>query len=473
MKNKIVFIVGVLFAANAGYSGSQYSADQNNNGGYIFNGESTEIWSGSWEDLKAVVEDAKEKYGYENFTHLGRNATMLVPANWAQMQLFINRGNPEGWSKYFWDGFHVPEAKKDDDWIEAGIRSFNDRIVKYTNPSGGEVIYDKKTCKIILDKKLGTKNLGYEYTLLSNVIKEEASIVCALNPGCTVAKIVEKLTDEWNKFRSHKVKDVTKHSENDQYKYAGILFEVDLDDPTKHYIIDGQTGKRMTKNQVKVFPTTMSDMWKNSGPFCVKEDAEIIIPSRSNVFNSDLKSITRVQGEDEVSGIKSLTNNIAKTDVDEAKAMGDKCDVIKAIEQLISCMKERNAAVDSVSRRLPKRSMSDIRGILSCGDAISAESARYAERVEKCIETLNVSFLKMEKEFSNDSTVQINAIREKRYNSIKPHIIELFEILRDSPDKIRHRVENVIPIQLARCLVNCDNRIRKKYYLLPSFGFEL
>ena len=318
MKNKIVFILGILFAANAGYSGSQYSAGQNNNGGYIFNGESTEIWSGSWEDLKAVVEDAKEKYGYENFTHLGRNATMLVPANWAQMQLFINRGNPEGWSKYFWDGFHVPEAKKDDDWIDAGIRSFNDRIVKYTNPSGGEVIYDKKTCKIILDEKLGTKNLGYEYTLLSNVIKEEASIVCALNPGCTVAKIVEKLTDEWNKFRSHKVKDVTKHSENDQYKYAGILFEVDVDNPTKYYIVDGQTGKRMTKNQVKVFPTTMSDMWKNSGPFCVKEDAKIIIPSRSNVFNSDLKSITRVQGEDEVSEKKSLTNNIAKTDGNDA-----------------------------------------------------------------------------------------------------------------------------------------------------------
>ena len=203
------------------------------------------------------------------------------------------------------------------------------------------------------------------------------------------------------------------------------------------------------------------------------DDKAFSYKATSEVFNSDLKSITRVEGKEEVSGIKSLTNNIAKTDVDEAKAMGDKCDVIKAIEQLISCMKERNAAVASVSRRLPKRSMSDIRGILSGGDAISAESARYAERVEKCIETLNVSFLKMEKEFSNDSTVQINAIREKRYNSIKPHIIELFEILRDSPDKIRHRVENVIPIQLARYLVNCDNRIRKKYYLLPSFGFEL
>lgn len=318
MKNKIVLILGVLFAVNPGYSGSQYSASQRNNGGYIFNGESTEIWSGSWEDLKAVVEDAKEKYGYENFTHLGRNATMLVPANWAQMQLFINRGNPDGWSKYFWDGFHVPEAKKEDGLIGAGIRSFNDRIVKYTNPSGGEVIYDKKTCKIILDEKLGTKNLGYEYTLLSDVIKEEASIVCALNPGCTVAKIVEKLTDEWNKFRSHEVKDVTKHSKNDQYKYAGILFEIDVDNPTKYYIVDGQTGKRMTKNQVKVFPTTMSDMWKNSGPFCVKEDAEIIIPSRSNVFNSDLKSITRVEGKEEVSGKKSLTNNIAKTDADYA-----------------------------------------------------------------------------------------------------------------------------------------------------------
>lgn len=172
------------------------------------------------------------------------------------------------------------------------------------------------------------------------------------------------------------------------------------------------------------------------------------------------------QKNDEDPVNNSNKDNVAKTDADEARAMGDKCDVIKAIEQLISCMKERNAAVDSVSRR------SDIRGILSEGEAISAESARYAERVEKCVETLNVSFLEMEKEFSNDSTVQINAIREKRYNSIKPHIIKLFEILRDSPDKIRHRVEKVIPIHLARYLVNCDNRIRKKYYLLPSFGFE-
>ena len=90
---------------------------------------------------------------------------------------------------------------------------------------------------------------------------------------------------------------------------------------------------------------------------------------------------------------------------------------------------------------------------------------KYEKRIKECILSLNVSFLEMEKEFEDDSVGKLGETRRNTYNSIKPHIIELFEILRDSPDKIRHRVENVIPIQLARYLVNCDNRIRKKYYL--------
>ena len=507
MKNKIVFIIGVLFAVNVVYSEYQYCPFSKKDGGYVHNGQlmpkctendSPEIWSGSWEDLQVVAKRVEEEFSFETTKHKGRDIASLKPASKQEMEKHISNGNYQEWSAYIFDSYHEPSDTVDDVLMEVlgsyymskdvstgtkeekrvsammkftneinkALKFLKNKVVKYTNPDGGEVVYDKETGKIILNSRLGTKNFGKSYEWIGVKIQEylKTQDWFKYTPQGMSLKVEAAIIREIGKYipGDHFPLDVVPHEKDNQYKYAGILFESDSDG--RFYIVDGQTGKRMTKKQVEDFPTTFSDMWKDKGLVCVEFDAIDIVPLKENRQS--------VQNAFSEVGVGDVKGDIAKTDVDEAKAMGDKCDVIKAIEQLISCMKEMNAAVDSVSRRLPKRSMSDIRGILSGGDAISAESARYAERVEKCIETLNVSFLKMEKEFSNDSTVQINAIREKRYNSIKPHIIELFEILRDSPDKIRHRVENVIPIQLARYLVNCDNRIRKKYYLLPSFGLN-
>lgn len=442
MKNKIIIVLCVFLIVDVAYSGGQYCPTQNKKNGYIHNGplmpkctenDSSEIWSGSKADLDQIAKNADRMYGFENTKQLGRNATMLVPATRNEMEWQIAHGEPWRDMSKIASIYHQKSRINPCEWGNT----------KYVNEKNdAEAVYNDLTGKIVMDEKMGTKNFGKPG--LFSFVKHY--------------KLDMKPNDEKSPSNDRLSRD------GDQYKYVGILYEHDPLNPDVYYIVDGQTGRRMTKREVFEFPTTISNMWKDMGLVCVKNDAVDIVPPKEN-----RQSAQNASSEDDNGGVKGV---VVKTDVDEAKAMGDKCDVIKAIEQLISCMKERNAAVESVSRSRPKRAMNDIKGMISDGKAISAESAKYAERVEKCIETLNVSFLKMEKEFSNDSTVQINAIREKRYNSIKPHIIELFEILRDSPDKIRHRVENVIPIQLARYLVNCDNRIRKKYYLLPSFGFE-
>ena len=200
----------------------------------------------------------------------------------------------------------------------------------------------------------------------------------------------------------------------------------------------------------------------------VPADFELLKKKVMSLRASEKNKSVTFQNASSEDGVVGGKDNVVKTDADDSKTMGDKCDVIKAIEQLISCMKERNAAVESVSKSRAKRAISDIRGILSDSNAISAESAKYEKRVEECIEGLKGSFLEMEKELRNGSVNN----REKKYSAIKSHIIKLFEILRDGPDKIRHSIENVIPIQLAMFLVNGDSNIREKYYLLPTFGWD-
>lgn len=203
------------------------------------------------------------------------------------------------------------------------------------------------------------------------------------------------------------------------------------------------------------------------------------------------------QKNDEDAVNNSNKDNVAKTDIDEAKDSNDKGkapesvtveakddgvdlpildiriqEVIKAITILSSCMKEHNAAIDLVLRSQPKRAMNDVKGIIADGHAVSAERKKYEKRIKECILSLNVSILEMEKEFEDDSVGKLGETRRNTYSTVKPHIIKLFEILRDSPDVIRHIVEQVIPIQFARFLVNNDNKIRNKYLLKSTFGVD-
>ena len=160
---------------------------------------------------------------------------MLVPATLSEMEWEINSaGNPARWNKTILDGYHHPDANADCNMFWAAYWSFFDTIEKYVNPSGGEAVYDKKTHKIVTDFHLGTKNYG------------------------------------GNLLESHPILDIFPHGGDADYKYVGILYVHNTSG--MYHIVDGQSGKYMSRRQVAEFPTTMSDMWKNSGPVCVASD---------------------------------------------------------------------------------------------------------------------------------------------------------------------------------------------------------
>ena len=219
-------------------------------------------WSGTKKDLEAIVEKAEKMYGFENSKHLGRNATMLVPATKQEMEWAINHG--EEWERYGWDGEHQ------------GKEGHN---TKYINRrTGSEAVYNDATGMIVTNEKLGTRNLG--------------------EPGETFKPSTWIAITPWG---GHNKLDMRPHGEKvdpsdklsrdgDQYKYVGILYKRDPDNPDKFYVIDGQTGLPMTPQQAAEMPTTLSDMWKDMGLVCVKNDAEDVVAPVQNQ-NSPVASV--------------------------------------------------------------------------------------------------------------------------------------------------------------------------------------
>lgn len=227
-------------------------------------------WFGTKKDIEAVIARAKELFGFENTKHLGRNATMLVPATLWEMKNEINKyGNPSEWKRERMDGAHAPNAKREDNPLEMWKKSNRGDIEKYTNKDGGEVVYDARTGKIVTDEKMGTYNFEAAY-----------------NDG-----LLEGIRHYFLDMRTHAKVG------GDQYKYVGILYERDPCNPDKYYIIDGQTGLPMLPQRVSGMPTTISDMWKGKGFMCVVDDAKDIAQPKEDAQQD--KSLTEVTQSDQ------------------------------------------------------------------------------------------------------------------------------------------------------------------------------
>lgn len=227
------------------------------------------VWSGSRSDLEAIVDEAKANYGhFEDSTHLGRNATMLVPATRGEMEREIALGNSKGWDNSFWDGAHAASANSDDSGAIWALKAIGSGVVKYVNSKGDEVVYNKETGQIVSNEKLGTHNYDTDNSFASATWGGHQQKDMA--PNKTKA-------DPNNSFER----------DGDQYKYVGILYERDPNDPNKFYLVDGQTGKRMTNRQAKEFPTTLSDMWKDKGLICVANDSETFEQTPTSTVNTE------------------------------------------------------------------------------------------------------------------------------------------------------------------------------------------
>ncbi len=258
----IVFmiIVVILFAEKHNiFAGGPFCAPA---GQELFNadGNPRNAWSGTQADLAGLIEKAKAQYGnFEDSKHKGRNATMLIPATLAEMQRAIACGNHVGWQEEPLDWFHqennvlgIPKGtvRNAVNYVfDTQKPSGADENVKFTSRDGREVVYSRMTGRVVTSELLGTKNFVPQYKLFQS---------------------------------DHKRLDVDPHKRDKQYKYVGILYETDPDNPGKYYIVDGQTGWRMTKRQAEDFPTTLTDMWKDMGLVCVPEDsADSDMPSAS------------------------------------------------------------------------------------------------------------------------------------------------------------------------------------------------
>ena len=178
------------------------------------------VWSGSWADLK----DVSGMVEIDTALHSERNATMLLPANLWEMVREIGNGNPCQWKIENLDWDHQPNSL-----VHRIVNGELKHNVKFTAPDGREAVYEISTGTAMRNELMGTRNFEPDYG------------------------------EHWMK---HFLKDMIPHYFDDQYKYVGILYERDPDDPEKIYIVDGQTGKRMTRGQVADFPATISDMMK-------------------------------------------------------------------------------------------------------------------------------------------------------------------------------------------------------------------
>ena len=227
-------------------------------------------WSGTWKDLEAIVAKAEKMYGFENTKHLGRNASMLIPFDLSEMEREVKRGALKDFHTTGWDGGHAKDANSDDSDFWWMVKAIGSGVVKYVNgKTGAEAVYDKATGKCLTNTKLGTKNFGPN-GLFSALFGKHQELDMATH------KTKADPSDSFSK-------------DGDQYKYVGILYKRDPNSPDKFYIIDGQTGLPMTPQQVAEMPTTLSDMWKDMGLVCVKNDAKDLVPSKDPLATSGLK----------------------------------------------------------------------------------------------------------------------------------------------------------------------------------------
>lgn len=217
-------------------------------------------------DLREFAERIKEEFPFEYDSHFGRNIAALLPFSLDEMIYELKIGNPNGFYIYLWDQYHQDNEEntfgidtvKEGHWEkiedpydqllqlhkmkEEGIKN-----VKFVNTQGDEVVYNLQTGKIDKSKKMGTSNKGetgaYSATFGNHQKKD-------IYPHKTKAI-------EGNQFTR----------DGDQYKYVGILYERDKKYPDRYYIINGQTGERMTAKQAYEFPTTVSDMYVDDSPY--------------------------------------------------------------------------------------------------------------------------------------------------------------------------------------------------------------
>lgn len=270
-------------------------------------------WSGSKDDLRELASIMKKEYSDEAESNFGRDVASLKPFSLKEMIYELINGNPNGWEVHVWDKFHQDNCKSNfrvsnisdpekilefiAKQIQKGDKNLNIKFVR--DDTGDEVVYNLKTGEIIKNEKMGTFNKSslakqqYENNVqLAQKAYEEwqqehpiLSKIPVIAGGVKAGVGVFQIKEEINASKAnvayigeHQTLDIDPNNtkaipgnpftrKGDKYKYVGILYKRDENNPDKYYIINGQTGKRMTAEQVYEFAATVSDMYVDDSPY--------------------------------------------------------------------------------------------------------------------------------------------------------------------------------------------------------------
>lgn len=219
-----------------------------------------EVWCGSWEELKRTIDewqranvsdavatrDAYRTGGDTRVSHIAdvtRNALNLGPAsademakdNEASREMEFSPSDSCMPSDAFHQGVEgrglVPKM-----WncrSEYGWLSPSTPHVVYRSAHGPEHTYDRQTGKVVLDGNLGT----YDYA--------DASIHPLDHHTMEVGP--------WNDSPKDDAKKMM---------FAGIFWETDSRNPNLFYLVDANTGQRLTRKEVREAPATINTQFE-------------------------------------------------------------------------------------------------------------------------------------------------------------------------------------------------------------------
>ena len=201
-------------------------------------------WSGSTvQDVLDIATSCYSQNGIIADTHLGRNLCMAIPADIQELEKEMQNGNPWRWEETSAKTYHGENSRKFT--IRSGPRA------------GTEVVFDKTTGQLVVNQNMGTRNKAADWK--SNWMDHWAEDM--LEHG---------LWPSWTMFPDQR-----------DYHYVGIVYKTD--EKGRIRIVDGRTGRPMTKEQVQTVPQTLGPGLQNLNRELLQR--EMLSPNGTSIQN--------------------------------------------------------------------------------------------------------------------------------------------------------------------------------------------
>ena len=405
----------------------EYLPVENNdlNSGISISSTGNDVWSGSWDELNAIVEKGKD--GLE-----GQIRTTLLPATLEDMKNIIVRDNRLGWSLSPWSD----NSSIGNSWLELLWGEFRASIVRFVNLKGEMVVYEKKSGRIVLDDRFDMRLLWENMSINLSTLVKDFSFVRTKPKEISDERILE--------FLSCKIRGVDlgdNKNINNVNKVVAVTIDFDYKFNTYHIVNDVSVINNNTINNFHQTNVVFANV-----RLTYQQVTQIAV-ALLNVSMNMRVSQTAISRS---SSVKVVNNVFTTTPMRCVKV--DLSQFEDNIQEIIAAYKALNKNLESAieasqtttnSFKLNYR-MADVKGMIARGNAIQAEQRKRWEEgfaeFTRCVTVLNDRTAKLESEFQslpieNISVKDMNLIRKRVFRPILPYIRKTLEIAkRADPD---------------------------------------